>query len=242
MMDGAGFDREKDFEETKHLTENVDGWLRGDEGACLYEFASQCKGLGAIVEIGSWKGRSTIWLGRGSISAKKTKVYAVDPHTGSTEHREFYGKVSTYDEFMKNIDEAGLSSLVIPLVMSSKEAASRFTGPVEFIFIDGEHNYESVKSDFEEWSPKVIDGGYILFHDSAAWSGVLKAVRELVYSSRKFKVIKIVFTITVAQKVEQLNLFDKYRNKFLFCYLLLCYGTIIIQRSIHGLFSNRQRK
>jgi MMP 1-O-methyltransferase len=241
MIQKSRLDRDRDIEETKLIVSGVDGWLRNDEGVCLYDLARNCKGNGVIVEIGSWKGRSTIWLGRGSFSGTKAKVYAVDPHTGSTEHKEYYGKVNTYDEFAANIDKAELKSLVIPLVMSSQEAALGFTEPVEAVFIDGEHEYKSVRSDFELWSPKVIDGGYIAFHDTAAWRGVLKAVRELIYNSREYKVVDIVYTITVAQKVRQLDFIGMLRNKLLFCDLLFRYGVIKLYKFAYALLFHKPR-
>jgi len=74
-------------EEIKKFVEKVDGWLLDIEGELLYDLAKNCKGNGVIVEIGSWTGKSTIWLGKGSKAGNKVKVYAIDPHTGSSEQK-----------------------------------------------------------------------------------------------------------------------------------------------------------
>src|SRR5947209_3332316 len=124
---------------------NVEGWLNHTEGAVLYHLASRCKGQGVIVEIGSWKGRSTILLGHGSKAGAQVKIHAVDPHTGSPQHREAMGEVWTFDEFTRNIKEAGMDSLVVPHVDFSEAAARSFTQPIELIFIDGLHEYEDVR-------------------------------------------------------------------------------------------------
>jgi predicted O-methyltransferase YrrM len=108
-----------------------------------------------IVEIGSWKGKSTIWIAGGSKNGNKVKVYAIDPFV------DFYE-----EEFKKNIRDAKLDDIVIPLTKTSEEAAKNFDEPVEFIFIDGNHEYEFVKLDFDLWFPKVVDGGIMAFHDT----------------------------------------------------------------------------
>jgi len=97
------------LEETNKLTQKIDGWLTENEGRLLYRLAKNCRGHGAIVEIGSWKGRSTVWLGKGSMRGSRTKIYAIDPHIGSSEHQEENGEVWTFEEFKQNI-RTGLMS------------------------------------------------------------------------------------------------------------------------------------
>ncbi|RLC39554.1 MAG: hypothetical protein DRH33_02540 [Candidatus Nealsonbacteria bacterium] len=95
----------EEIESIKQLVQNIDEKhsVSDKEGEFLYNAAKNCMGRGVIIEIGSWKGRSTIWLGRGSKAGNKVKVFAIDPHTGSPWHRKMYGKVWTYEEFKKNI-------------------------------------------------------------------------------------------------------------------------------------------
>ena len=137
------------------------------------------------MEIGSWKGKSTIWISYGSKAGSNVKVHAIDPHTGSPEHSEMFGgKVWTFEEFQRNIENAKLKDMVVPHVDFSTSVAKTFNEPVEFIFIDGLHEFEGVRDDFEDWYPKVVQGGFMAFHDSTCWPGVLKVVTERVFKSQ----------------------------------------------------------
>ena len=157
------------------LTASVPGWTSLKERLFLYETAKSIKGQGgAIVEIGSWKGKSTIWLAQGAKDGKQAKVYAVDHFIGSSEHQG-EKPVWTFDEFKENIKLANLKDIVNPIVANSETAVKDWKLPIEFIFIDGAHEYEEVKKDFLLWSPFLIDGGIIAFHDTTP---DLKAILE----------------------------------------------------------------
>jgi len=203
------------IEEVRKLADQVEGWLTDKEGELLYNLARNCTGRGVIIEIGSWKGKSTVWLGQGSERGKQVKIYAVDPHTGSSEHRAMYGEVWTFEEFKKNIQKAQVDHLVVPLVKTSQEAARGFNQPVELIFIDGAHEYDFVKLDFDLWFPKLIEGGFIAFHDSILGPGVKKVVKEKVFKSKDFRKIGLADYITYAQKVRENTAGDRLRNKFI---------------------------
>jgi predicted O-methyltransferase YrrM len=200
------------------LVETVEGWLTPKEGRLLYDLARRASGRGAIVEIGSWKGKSTIWLARGSRRGAGRPVYAVDPHTGSSEHRAHYGAVDTVKEFTDNLRRAGVEAGVIPRVMTSEEAAKTFAEPVELIFIDGGHEYELIKRDFDLWFPRVVDGGLMAFHDTAlhrgaGWPGPKRLVEEHVYRSTRFRNVRFVDSITVGEKVAANTAGDRLRNR-----------------------------
>jgi len=202
-----------ELKEVKKLAEKVEGWLSDKEGRLLYNFAKKCTGKGVIVEIGSWKGKSTIWLAMGSKRGNRVKLYAVDPHTGSKEHKEIYGEVQTFEEFKKNIRDAGVEDIVIPVKRTSMEAAGEFNEPVELIFIDGAHEYELVKLDFELWFPKVIEGGIMAFHDTTWGAGPGRVVKESVYNSRNFKNAGFIDSTTFARKVKENSLVDRLWNR-----------------------------
>jgi predicted O-methyltransferase YrrM len=145
---------EMNLKDIETQTAAIDGWLSKKEGRLLYKLAKNCTGRGAIVEIGSWKGKSTIWLAHGVKSKNNnTKVYAIDPHTGSSEHKVAQKRVWTFLEFKENIKRANVDDVVVPLVKTSEAAANDFSEPVELIFIDGAHEYEFVKQDFNLWFP-----------------------------------------------------------------------------------------
>ncbi|MDO8582524.1 MAG: class I SAM-dependent methyltransferase [bacterium] len=200
--------------EVKKITETVHGWLTEKEGEFLYNCAKKCTGEGVIVEIGSWQGKSTIFLGAGSQAGNKVPVYAIDPHNGLPEE----GGFKTSALFKDNIERAGLSSIVRPLVMTSETAAKTFNLPIELLFIDGDHALEMVTRDFELWAPKLVRGGMIALHDTCsspeilAWPGPVALVKKSVYRSRFFKSIRIIDTITAALKTDTVHFFDRCRS------------------------------
>ena len=122
----------------KPLIADVPGWLTDEEGEALYELAKRCEGRGVIAEIGSWKGKSTICLGRGSLAGASVPIYAIDPHA---DYR--------YGDFKANVDRAGIADLVRPVASLSQPAADDFDQPIELLFVDGSHEYELVLEDFE---------------------------------------------------------------------------------------------
>ena len=137
----------------------------------------------------NWKTCPRI-LAEGSKNAGSVRIYAIDPHTGSSEHREQLGKVWTFDEFKKNIEGAGAGDMVMPIVKTSEEAAGDFTEPVELLFIDGAHDYETVHGDITGFKPLVKEGGLLCGHDySRRWPGVVRAVNELVPKRKLARII-----------------------------------------------------
>jgi predicted O-methyltransferase YrrM len=188
----------------KPLIADVPGWLTDEEGEALYELARSCSGKGVIVEIGSWKGKSTVCLGVGSQEGARVPVYAIDPHA---DHR--------FGDFKTNVDRAGIAELVRPIASLSQPAADGFEEPIELLFVDGSHEYDLVLEDFEKWVPKVVEGGWVAFHDTTWTAGPRKVVGQGVYRSRRFKDARfVVGSLTVARKVEQNSVVDRARNRY----------------------------
>jgi predicted O-methyltransferase YrrM len=180
-----------EFAPVKELIKDVPGWLSDEEGEALYELASACTGRGVIVEIGSWKGKSTICLGLGSRAGAGVKIFAVDPHA---DYR--------HGEFKENVERAGIADLVTPVKGLSQEVVDGFDEPIELLFVDGSHEEDDVREDFDRWVPKVIEGGIVAFHDTTWHDGVRKVVAEKIYGSRQFKDVRFVIgSTTVARKV-----------------------------------------
>jgi len=178
----------------------IEGWLSDAQGCALFRAAAAVTGKGSIVEIGSWKGRSTAWLAAGA-RLVSTKVYAVDPHIGSREDPN----AATLAEFTANITRTGLSDYVEPLVMTSTEAVRILTGPVELLFIDGDHSYDGVRRDAELWLPKVIEGGTVMFHDvgTAGYDGPRRVFRRSICWSDQFDRIARVGSMAVARRTRR---------------------------------------
>jgi MMP 1-O-methyltransferase len=193
--------------EMKHLRElisDIPGWLTDEEGEALYELAKRCTGKGVIVEIGSWKGKSTTCLGLGSRAGQNVPIFAVDPHA---DYR--------FGEFKENIERAGVADLVTPIASKSQDAANGFDRPIELLFVDGSHEYEDVKADFDQWVPKLVDGGTIAVHDTTLWEGPKRVVEDNIYRGRCFKDVRFVFgSTTVATKVTENTGTDRLRARY----------------------------
>ncbi|HEV8621132.1 MAG TPA: class I SAM-dependent methyltransferase, partial [Nitrospiraceae bacterium] len=143
------------FNEVMRIVSSVEGWLSDREIVFLYNAARACSPGGVILEIGSWKGKSTICLAKGSYAGGKALVYAVDPHVGTLEQNHWLGGGSSLDDFKRNIEAARIANLVIPVVKRSQDLASEWNKPISFLWIDGDHSYESAKRDFDLFSPWV---------------------------------------------------------------------------------------
>lgn len=196
----------------RDLVQEVEGFLTDKDGCLLFDLAQEVKGDGAVVEIGSWKGRSTIWLAKGSGKGKRVKVFAVDHHTGSPEHRVGSEGIRTFEEFKANIERAQVVDLVVPIVKASVEGSAGFKDPIELLFIDGAHDYDSVKQDYESWSPKVIDGGVIAFHDSE-FEGVSRFLEELVRRENRIKFVAFGGSIACLRKGKEISAIGRIRNR-----------------------------
>jgi hypothetical protein len=207
------------IDDIKKIAKDIGGWLDEREGVLLYKLAKQCR-QGVIVEIGSYKGRSTVWLGQGSLAGSKPMIYAVDPHTFTAkvdgEDRPEHSKeMTTYDEFIRNIKAGGVDSLVKPMVTTSQEAAKNWKLPVGLLWIDGDHSYEGVKQDVELWEPHLIDGGVIAFHDSFG-EPVKRLLREKIYGNDHFYKQGVVEMITYATKsIVPIGFFKKIKGRLL---------------------------
>lgn len=161
--------------EVHKLANSVDGWLSDREIDLLYSLAINAQD-GCIVEIGSYKGKSTICLAKGSLANKGVKIYAIDPHEGSIEQK-FAGERSSYVQFEKNISSAGVKQIITPIVSKSETAAKNWSEPISVLWIDGDHTYRGAKLDYVLFSPHLIDGGTIAFND-ATQNEVPKVVLE----------------------------------------------------------------
>jgi predicted O-methyltransferase YrrM len=155
------------------------GFMPDAEGDALHEaaLASAAYAPGAPwVEVGSYCGRSTIWLGDAARRAG-TVLFAVDHHRGSEENQAGWehhdadlvdrrvGKIDTMPFFRATIHDAGLEDHVVAIVGASPTVASHWATPLAFLFIDGGHGVEPARLDYELWTPHVALGGTLAIHD-----------------------------------------------------------------------------
>ena len=160
--------------------EGVDGWLADDEAWSLHRSAATLAGTApaTVVEIGSWKGRSTIALATGiDTRPGKGVVIAVDPHEGSAAHKA-YDEEDTFAQFETNLQRAGVADLVEPVRATSTAARGRVPErSVDLLFVDGSHELEDVLTDIDAWTPALRPGATVAFHDSISFPGVAGALR-----------------------------------------------------------------
>ena len=154
------------------------GFMPGDEGDALYDAATAvATNVGhPMVEVGSYCGRSTVWLGAAARAAG-TVLFAIDHHRGSEENQagwehhdptvvdERTGLMDTLPMFRATIRDAGLEDVVIAVVGQSPVVAAHWSTPLSFVFIDGGHGQEPARLDYEGWSRHVAVGGTLAIHD-----------------------------------------------------------------------------
>ena len=155
---------------------SVKGFIDHNEGICLYNHALKSSKKGPILEIGSYCGKSTIYL---ATAAKEYNgcVYSVDHHTGSEENQvgweyhdielfdEETGRINSFPEFMRNLRKANLLDTVVPIVSDSLLVSRYWKIPLSMVFIDGGHTMEAALNDFNNWKDKIIKGGILAIHD-----------------------------------------------------------------------------
>jgi len=198
------------------------GWLTEVEGIFLYETAKKIAKPNTIVEIGSWKGRSTVCFGRGVQDGNHVKVFAVDPHLSSSKLQKiFNNSIGTYEEFIKNLNDVDVSQYVESIQETSKKASENFNDPVGFLFIDGDHKFKSINLDYRLWEPKVVNNGVIAFHDTWSFLGPHLVTAGLLLFSSKIKNPKLIDTITCFTKVKRNSFFDRAYNIGFFFYRLV---------------------
>ncbi len=154
----------------------IEGLLESpDQERWLFKAARRLPDGSNIVEVGSFKGRSTCCLAYGC-RGRSTRVFAVDTFKGNDvdfHHSDFF------EEFCNNIEIRGLSEYVTPVPGLSQEIAKTWDKPIHFLFIDGSHQYQDVLADFHGFLPHVMPGGTIALHDVCeGWPGVLRAWRD----------------------------------------------------------------
>jgi predicted O-methyltransferase YrrM len=188
----------------------IEGWLSEAQGRALHQAAAQASGRGAIVEIGSWKGRSTAWLAHGA-RERGLRVLAVDPHVHSREDPD----ARTFDAFQRNLDRAGVLAVVDPLVMTSEEAVRLVTAPVEVLFVDGDHSVEGSRRDADLWLPRVMDGGTVLFHDvaSSGYTGPRRVFQREICRSPAYHRVRRVGSMGIAERTARRSLLQALRSR-----------------------------
>jgi predicted O-methyltransferase YrrM len=160
----------------RRAAEAAKGFMPPDEGLALYETALAYGRAGPILEVGTYCGKSAIYLGAAARAAG-TVVITVDHHHGSEENQagwEYHdptlvdphtGRMDTLPAFRKTIAAAGLEDHVVAIVGTSQMVAALWNTPLGMVFIDGGHAENLAQADYDGWAPHVLPGGALAFHD-----------------------------------------------------------------------------
>jgi predicted O-methyltransferase YrrM len=160
----------------KKKVDKIKGFLDEREAEYIYNLTLEGSKKGPCLEIGSYCGKSAIYLGT-ACKENGSVLFSLDHHRGSEEQQpgeEYFdpdlldketGKIDTLRFFRKTLSAFDLEDTVIPIVGYSETAGRVWQTPLGLIFIDGSHAYESVLKDYQIWAKHVIIGGYLVFHD-----------------------------------------------------------------------------
>ena len=197
-------------------TEQIKGFLAEDEGAQLYQLALSTANLGPCLEIGSYCGKSTLYLGS-ACKQRDNILFALDHHRGSEEHQpgeEYHDPdlldpdgqcVDSFRTFRQTLKLAQLEDTVVPMVASSKLAARFWNTPLGMVFIDGGHSMEAALTDYRCWSGHILPGGILAIHDifpnPADGGQAPYQIYQLAIASGLFEALATVNTLGVLRRI-----------------------------------------
>ena len=185
----------------------INGLLTDGESELLVSTAIKaCKALPspqAIVEIGSYHGKSTILFGSvvKALCFQHAKVYAIDTHDGilGAAGQGLQIFPPSFDIFMKNIKMAGLSEVVEVIKNNSYNVVWQI--PIALLFIDGLHDYKNVSRDFFHFSEWIVAGGYVAFHDCIYYYPDVQVFVEELLQTGQYRQVQKIDSLIVLQKV-----------------------------------------
>jgi predicted O-methyltransferase YrrM len=158
------------------LAEKARGFMPPDEGEALYQAALTTAVAGPLLEVGSYCGKSAIYLGAAARELGRV-LFSVDHHRGSEENQAGWehheadlvdpvtGRMDTLPVFRRTVADAGLEPDVIAVVGDSPLVAAYWAAPLALLFIDGGHGVEPARLDYAGWTPHVAPGGRLVIHD-----------------------------------------------------------------------------
>ena len=194
----------------------IDGWLSYSEAIALYESARSLKAESPIVvEIGSWQGKSSVVLARAIKVKRQSVLYCVDPFNATNngvQDPTFVQRTrrmdrSLLDTFVKNMRTNGVYDVIRILHGMSHDFAGSFAEKIDLLYIDGNHEYDAVRRDYEEWAPHLKRGGIIAFHDvvrseSGTCQGPWMVVKERIHQNRAWTEKRLVDSLYIARKAD----------------------------------------
>jgi MMP 1-O-methyltransferase len=192
------------------------GFMPTDEGLALYRTAAQYASAGLIGEVGTYCGKSTIYLAAAAREAGQL-VVTVDHHHGSEETQPGWehhdpevvdprtGRMDTLPFFRATIEDAGLEDVVIAVIGRSAYVSRLWRTPLGMLFIDGGHSEANVVADYEGWAPWVAYGGALAFHDifsdPADGGQAPYRVYQRALASGAFKEVSVTGSLRVLERI-----------------------------------------
>jgi hypothetical protein len=166
-----------DFEAAFAVADRIGGWLTREQARVLWDEAHRVAPAGLIVEIGSHQGRSTVLL-----AAAGAPVVAIDPFVSGA----MFGGLATKDRFVANLATAGVAERVRLRQSRSTELRPGWVEPIDFLYIDGKHDYWTVSDDLR-WAAFLHPGGRIAIHDAFSSIGVTLGLLGHVLPGRRLR-------------------------------------------------------
>jgi MMP 1-O-methyltransferase len=194
-------DLESVIDDAWHRARDVPGYIGEMEFRALCLIAAGAPGPGLIVEIGSFKGKSTIGLASLAARYGFGPVVSIDPHTAPSVTDPILGaEASSFDAFVANLRGAKVEQHVEVYRAPSGEVAADWNRPIRLLWIDGDHTYAGAKLDFDLFSPYLADGAIIALHDTLyAFEGPIRVFVEDILRSDRFGPAAFFHSIAWAQ-------------------------------------------
>ncbi|MBV9404471.1 MAG: class I SAM-dependent methyltransferase [Acidobacteriaceae bacterium] len=180
---------------------NVPGYIGEEEFRALGMLFTGAPSEGVAVEIGSFKGKSTVGLAALAAHYGFSPVISIDPHDAPCSTDPMLGgKDSSFDDFQSALRTAGLAPQVEVHRALSRDVAGEWNRPIRFLWIDGDHTYDGAKLDFDSFSPYLVEGGIVALHDTLhEFEGPIRVFVENMLQSDKFGPAGLLHTIGWAQ-------------------------------------------
>lgn len=180
------------FDQALASVRDVDGWMTDAQAQRLWDRACDVGSSGSIVEIGSYRGRSTILLA--TAAAPEVAVIAIDPHGGNDRGpRQITGSVDEgeddHERFHANLLAGGVDTRIRHVRLPSQDAGAEITDPVGLLYIDGAHRYGPARNDIRDWGRRVAADGTMLIHDSFSSVGVTLAIMTQLLTGKRFRYV-----------------------------------------------------
>lgn len=168
--------------------DDIEGWFSTDQLARVTARAADTREGGCLVEIGSFRGRSTVAIARSAPA--DAAIYAIDPHAGNDRGPQEITGFETeaqedHEVFVANLRRSGVDERVTHVRKFSREAHADVPDGIDMLHIDGAHRLGPARSDIRSWGDRVAPGGVMLIHDAFSSVGVTLAIlSSLLFSSR----------------------------------------------------------